>query len=136
MKKTLRNIDIVNIVNRIEAMQKREEENHEKILKDCIKVNYAIIKNKEKLLDLLKPYNESREQLLNECKSGEPDASGTVRIRKDCMGKWNDGMKELQEIEVEADIHMVKFATVEKLGLSMNDLEAISFMTEDPEGFE
>ena len=56
-------------------------------------------------------------------------------IRKDCTEKWNKEINELLNIEVEADIHMVKFEEVEGLSLSMDDLEAIDFMLEAPEGF-
>lgn len=135
MKRTMTNAEIVDAVNRITAMQEREAQNHEKIFGGCIKVNYAIRKNKERLLSLVKPYNEARDDLLEECRTAEPDQDGKVAIRKDCMKKWNDGMKELQGIEVEVDVHTVRFADIEKLQLSMNDLEAIDFMVEAPEGF-
>lgn len=135
MKKTMTNGEMVAAVNRIVEMQNREAENHEKIFGGCIKVNYAIRKNKEKLLALLKPYDDSRNDLLEECKAGEADEKGTVKIRKDCAKKWVDGLEELQGIEVEVDVHMIKFADIEKLQLSLNDLEAIDFMLEAPEGF-
>ena len=49
--------------------------------------------------------------------------------------QWGDAVKELQEIEVEVDIHTVRFSEIEGLSLSLNDLEAIEFMLEEPEGF-
>ena len=54
---------------------------------------------------------------------------------KTALKKWDKEIGELLNIEVEADIHMVKFEEVDGLSLSMNDLEAIDFMLEAPEGF-
>lgn len=129
------NRDMINAVNRIEGMQSREEKQGQKLFGDRIRVIYAIKKNKEKLLQLLKPYNESREELLNECRAADgPDEDGTVKIRKDCIGKWNKAINELLDIEVEAEIHKIKFSDIEGVSLSLNDLEAIDFMLTEPEG--
>ena len=136
MIKTMTNAEMVSAVNRITAMQQREAENKEKIFGDCIMVNYAIRKNKEKLLNLLKPYSESMNDLLEACRAAELDKDGNVKIRKDCINKWNSGIKELQNIELEVDVHMVKFADIKGLKLSMDDLEAIDFMLEPPEDFK
>lgn len=135
MKKTMTNAEMVTAVNRIIGMQNREEQQGTKLFSDKVKINYAIKKNKDKLMNLLKPYDESREELYRVCKTNEPDEEGKVKIRKDCAEKWSDGLKELQEIEAEVDVHMIRFADIEKLPLSMNDLEAIDFMLEAPEGF-
>lgn len=137
MIKTMTNGEMVTAVNRIVAMQEREEKNREKIFGDCITINYAIRKNKEKLLNLLKPYEKTKDDLLKECAAADLDEKGNVKLRKDCIRKWEKGMRELQEIEVEVDVHMVKFSEIEKLKLSMNDLEAIDFMLDGaPDGFE
>ena len=136
MIKTMTNAEMVSAVNRIAAMQSRETENKEKIFGEHITVNYAIRKNKEKLLNLLKPYSESMNDLLEACRAAELDKDGNVKIRKDCINKWNSGIKELQNIELEVDVHMVKFADIKGLKLSMDDLEAIDFMLEPPEDFK
>ncbi len=136
MKMMMTNKEMVDAVNRIISMQEREEVKKEKLFGSRIKIVYAIKKNKEKLLQLLKPYNESREELLEECKEKEVQSGGEIKIREDCLGKWNKAMEELLNIEVEVDIHTVKFSEVEGLALSLNDLDAIEFMLEPPEGFD
>lgn len=129
------NKEMLESVNRITAMQNRETENHEKIFGSKVKVMYAIKKNKDTLTQLLKPYEESRKELLEECNKKEAQVNGWIDIKNDCKEKWEKGINELLEIEVEADVHMVKFAEIENLSMSMNDLEAIEFMIESPENF-
>lgn len=134
MKKTMKNSEMVNIVNGLVAMQERETKSGEKMFPGRIRVIYAIKKNKELLVSLLTPYEEARNELLQEYGT-KADENGVRAIRKDCTEKWNKEISELLNIEVEADIHMVKFEEVEDLSLSMDDLEAIDFMLEAPEGF-
>ena len=139
MKKIMTNKEMVETVNRIAAMQDREDgiikRGGQKLFGNKTKVTYAIRKNKEKLLSLLKPYNEEREALLKECNEEEAQRNETVKIKKDCREAYEEGMKGLLEIEVEADIHMIQFEEVEGLELSTNDMEAIEFMLTAPEGF-
>ena len=134
MKKTMKNSEMVNIVNGLVAMQERETKSGEKMFPGRIRVIYAIKKNKERLVSLLTPYEESRKELLEEY-GAKADENGVRAIRKDCTEKWNKEISELLNIEIEADVHMVKFEEVDGLSLSMNDLEAIDFMLEAPEGF-
>lgn len=135
MVKKMTNLEMVTAVNNIVAMQEREAENHEKIFGNKIKVSYAIKKNKEKLLNLLKPYEESRKELLEECNKKEAQLNGEIDIRNDCKERWKNAMVELQKIEVDVNIHTVKFADIEGAVLSVSDMEAIDFMLEAPEGF-
>lgn len=135
MVKKMTNLEMVAAVNSIVEMQDREAKNREKIFGNKIKVSYAIKKNKEKLLNLLKPYEESRKELLEECNKKEAQLNGTIDIKNDCKEKWKTEMEVLQKIEVEANIHMIKFADIEGAALSVNDMEAIEFMLEAPEGF-
>ena len=134
MKKVMKNSEMVNIVNGLVAMQERETKSGEKMFPGRIRVIYAIKKNKELLVSLLTPYEESRNELLEEYGT-KADENGLVSVRKDCKEKWNKEIGELLNIEVEADIHMIKFEEIDGLSLSMNDLEAIDFMLEAPEGF-
>ena len=66
MKKVMKNSEMVNIVNGLVAMQERETKSGEKIFPGRIRVIYAIKKNKERLVSLLTPYEESRKELLEE----------------------------------------------------------------------
>ena len=134
MKKTMKNSEMVSIVNQLTAMQERETKSGEKMFPDRIRVVYAIKKNKERLVSLLTPYEESRNELLEDY-GAKADENGLVSVRKDCKEKWNKEIGELLNFEVEAEIHIFKFEEIVGLSLSMNDLEAIDFMLEAPEGF-
>lgn len=134
MKKMMKNSEMVSIVNQLTAMQKRETESGVKLFPERICVVYTIKKNKEQLISLLAPYEEARNELLQEYGT-KADENGTVSVRKDCAGKWNKEMNELLNIEAEVDVHMIQFNEIDGLSLSMDDLEAIDFMLEAPEGF-
>lgn len=135
MVKKMTNKDMINAVNRILAMQDREAKANARLFKDRIKVSYAVKKNKDKLEQLLKPYNDSRKELLDECNKKEANLNGTVDIKMDCLERWNKEMGTLLDIEIDAEIHMIKFSDIEGLELAVNDIEAIDFMLETPEGF-
>lgn len=133
MRVTMTNKEMITTVNNIVEMQDREAQRGEKLFGNKIKVIYAIKKNKEKLTQLLKPYDEARKELLEECNKKEAQLEGRVDIRKDCLEQWNRGVQELLDIEVEVEVHMVKATEIDGLTLSLNDFEAIEFMLEDLE---
>lgn len=134
MRTKMTNKEMLETVNRIVDMQNREDTKQEKIFGSKIKALYAIKKNKDKLIQLLKPYDESRKELLEECNKTEAQLNNLIDIKNDCKEKWKKNMDELMEIEVDVDIHTIKFSELEGLDLSINDFEAIEFMLEDPEG--
>lgn len=134
MRTKMTNKEMLETVNRIVDMQNREDTKQEKIFGSKIKALYAIKKNKDKLIQLLKPYDESRKELLEECNKTEAQLNNQIDIKNDCKEKWKKNMDELMEIEVDVDIHTIKFSELEGLNLSINDFEAIEFMLEDPEG--
>lgn len=133
MLKKMTNKDVISTVNRIIALQEREEKAGVKLFKDKIKVVYAIKKNKDKLEQLLKPFTDTRAELLAECNKAEANKNGTIDIKLDCVDRFNKEMTALLDIEVDAEIHTVKFSDIDGLELSMNDLEAIDFMIEEPD---
>jgi hypothetical protein len=133
MLKKMTNKDVISTVNRIIALQEREEKEGVKLIKDRIKVVYAIKKNKDKLEQLLKPFTDTRAELLAECNKAEANKNGTIDIKLDCVDRFNKEMTALLDIEVDAEIHTVKFSDIDGLELSMNDLEAIDFMIEEPD---
>lgn len=124
------NREIIKIVNGIQAMQQREEKDAAKVFGNRVKINYAVRKNKEYLLRLIKPYEEERAELQGKYKTADGE-----EIRKDCIKNWNDEITQLLDIEIEAKIYTIPFSEIEGLELSMNDLEAIDFMVEPPEDF-
>lgn len=132
MKETkMTNREIIKIINDIQAMQQREEKDATKVFGNRVKVNYAVRKNKEHLIRLIKPYEEERAELQEKYRT-----THGKEIRKDCIKQWNSEITQLLDIEIDAKIHTIPFSEIEGLELSMNDMEAIDFMVEPPGDFE
>lgn len=130
------NAEMVAAVNKITSMQEREEKDGKKLFGSKIKIVYAIKKNKEKLLQLLKPYEEARVELIKEHGTNAALTDGALEIRKDRKEQWSKAMKELLDIEADVDIFTVNFTELDGLSLSLNDMDAIDFMVKAPEEFE
>ena len=130
------NAEMVAAVNKITSMQEREEKDGEKLFGNKVKIVYAIKKNKETLLRLLKPYEEARVELLKEHGTNAALTDGVLEIRKDRKEQWNEAMKELLGIEADVDIFAVNFAELDGLSLSLNDMDAIDFMVDASEEFK
>lgn len=130
------NAEMVAAVNRITSMQEREEKDGKKLFGNKVKIVYAIKKNKETLLRLLKPYEEARVELLKEHGTNAALTDGVLEIRKDRKEQWNEAMKELLGIEADVDIFAVNFAELDGLSLSLNDMDAIDFMVDASEEFK
>ena len=130
------NAEMVAAVNKITSMQEREEKDGKKLFGNKVKIVYAIKKNKETLLRLLKPYEEARVELLKEHGTNAALTDGVLEIRKDRKEQWNEAMKELLGIEADVDIFAVNFAELDGLSLSLNDMDAIDFMVDASEEFK
>lgn len=76
-----------------------------------VKISYAIAKNISKIESNVKIYNEERQKLID--KYSVKDENGKtvisennqITIEPTELENWNNDMKDLQEIEVEIDIH-------------------------------
>lgn len=130
------NAEMVAAVNKITSMQEREEKDGKKLFGSKIKIVYAIKKNKEKLLQLLKPYEEARVELIKEHGTNAALTDGVLEIRKDRKEQWNKAMKELLGIEADVDVFTVNFTELDGLSLSLNDMDAIDFMVDASEEFK
>lgn len=130
------NAEMVAAVNKITSMQEREEKDGEKLFGNKVKIVYAIKKNKETLLRLLKPYEEARVELLKEHGNNAALTDGVLEIRKDRKEQWSEAMKELLGIEADVDIFTVNFTELDGLSLSLNDMDAIDFMVDASEEFK
>lgn len=99
-----------------------------------VKVSYALAKNISKLEKELEIYNKEREKLIEKYSVKDDDnktvidENNQIKIQDKYLEDWNKDIKELQEIEVEIDIH--KFELEELNGYSMTpaELMAIDYM--------
>lgn len=104
-----------------------------------VKASYAIAKNIKKIEKEIEVYNEERAKLLD--KYGEKDEEGNlvvseeqnIKIVPENVEKWNKDLNELLDIEVEVDIHKLKFSVLEESGtvMSISGIHSIDFMLED-----
>ncbi|WP_024613660.1 hypothetical protein [Clostridium sp. Ade.TY] len=101
-----------------------------------VKVSYAIGKNISKIESELKHYNKGREKILDECCLKDEDGNlkiedGNYSIDPEKMDKWNKDMKDLQDIEVEIDVHKFKLDLLNGYDMSPSEMMSIDFMLEE-----
>jgi len=98
------------------------------------KLSFAVVKNFNKLKSVYKDYDEARvllvEKYAEKDNKGEivRNDNGTEVFKEGCLSDWNKEVNELLDINVEFDIHLVDFAVIENLQMSVMDIEAIEFM--------
>lgn len=122
---------------------------NKKILKDAmtigaisnkelpIKVSYALAKNISKLEKELEIYNKEREKLIEKYSIKDKnnqtviDGNNQIQIKDECLEDWNKDIKELQDIEVEIDIHKFKLEELNGYNMTPAELMAIDYMIEE-----
>lgn len=104
-----------------------------------IKVSYAIAKNITKIEAELKVYDREREKIIEKYSIKDKDGktivgeNGVITIEDKFLERWNHEVKELQEIEVEIEIHKFNIAVLENGNYDMTPAEIalIDYMIED-----
>ncbi|UBK38687.1 hypothetical protein KLF44_04545 [Clostridium perfringens] len=101
-----------------------------------IKVSYAIAKNISKIEKELKFYNDGRSKIISEYCLRKQDGSlkitdGKYDIDPKRIESFNKEIDELQEIEVEIDIHKFNIALLENIEMTPDELIKIDFMIEE-----
>ena len=101
-----------------------------------VKVSYAIGKNISKVERELKHYNKERQKLIEEYCLKEDDGTlkitdGNYDIDPERLEYFNKEINELQEIEVEMDIHKFNIELLNGYEMSPGDLMCIDFMIEE-----
>lgn len=101
-----------------------------------VKVSYAIGKNISKVERELKHYNKERQKLIKEYCLKEDDGTlkiteGNYDIDPKRLEDFNKEINELQEIEVEIDIHKFNIELLDGYEMSPGELMCIDFMIEE-----
>ncbi|GAA0118922.1 hypothetical protein UT300017_11860 [Clostridium sp. CTA-17] len=101
-----------------------------------VKVSYAIGKNISKVERELKHYNKERQKLIEEYCLKEGDGTlkiteGNYDIDPERLEYFNKEINELQEIEVEMDIHKFNIELLNGYEMSPGELMCIDFMIEE-----
>lgn len=101
-----------------------------------IKVSYALAKNISKIEKELEIYNSERQKLIDKyCvkdENGENkvDENNQLKIQEEYLKDWEKGIKELQNIELEIDIHKFKLEELNGYNMTPSELIAIDYMIE------
>lgn len=114
----MKNREIIEHINALGAFTKD---------KIPVKLSFAIVKNFNKLQDAYKDYDESRKALFE----SYADKENKEKIAEENREKWEKEINELLEIDVVVDVHMVDFAMLDGLQLSVSDMAAIEFMIKE-----
>ncbi|EDT14117.1 DUF1617 family protein [Clostridium perfringens] len=101
-----------------------------------VKVSYAIGKNITKVERELKHYNKERQKLIEEYCLKEDDGTlkitdGNYDIDPARLKDFNKEIDELQEIEVEMDIHKFNIELLNGYEMTASEMMCIDFMLED-----
>lgn len=102
-----------------------------------IKVSYALAKNIAKIEKELEIYNSERQKLLDKyCVKDENgqnkiDENNQLKIQEVYLKDWAQDIKELQNIELEIDIHKFKIDELNGYNMAPSELIAIDYMIED-----
>lgn len=101
-----------------------------------VKVSYAIAKNIEKVERELKHYNKERKKIIEEYCLKENDGTlkitnGNYDIDPARLNDFNKQIYELQEIEIEMDIHKFNIELLNGYEMTASEMMCIDFMLEE-----
>lgn len=102
-----------------------------------IKVSYALAKNIVKIEKELEIYNSERQKLLDKyCVKDENgknkvDENKNLKIQEEYLKDWERDIKELENIELEIDIHKFRLDELNGYNMSPSELIAIDYMIEE-----
>lgn len=128
MVRKMSNADIIACVNGITEIQEREKKEKCNILGTKIKTFYTVTKNKQAMLELLKPYNESLATLIKECKVVID--KGEIVVEGEYKERFNKSLKELQSIVLDVPIATMTMDDIDGSSLTLTEFGYISFMIE------
>jgi hypothetical protein len=96
------------------------------------KVSYNIVRNMRKIEHEIKPFEESRLQLVH--KYGKESEDGKISVTEENLENFYRDVASLLEEEVEVDIRPIKIDQLEEVKLTPNEIQFIDFFLEkEPE---
>lgn len=142
MKKTLKNFEIVNITEYLNSERSIAQNVDVKFTMDFL---WKLRKNIKKIDSLCKDFYSMREEIVQKYQSDEcsflDEETGNRCLKDEFIAEYSNSINELlaQENEIELDVVTIDKVCVgglegmDKVGMSLPELEAISFMIEDVE---
>ena len=101
-----------------------------------VKVSYALAKNISKIESELKHYNNERVKIVDKyCERDEENnlkiENGNYVVKEDEIENWNKDMKDLQDIEIEFDVHKFNIELLNGYDMTASEMMCIDFMIEE-----
>lgn len=133
MKKTIMNFEIENVLNILNDKNSFRNDMSVKLPKA---VRQALRINMGTLSDRLKVFEEERKEVYNRfIQEGKTDKTddGNYKIRDEYMPELNQELLELAVVQNELDLEELDMAAFDNVDLSMQEEDALKFMTKDEE---
>jgi hypothetical protein len=130
MIKQMSNADIIYCVNGITEIQNREKNEKCNILGTKVKAFYTVIKNKQVMIDLLKPYQDALKAIMEEFEVSVDEETGNFRIEKSVIPEFNSKIADLQKIVVDVPVTTMAMEDIDGSNLTLTEFGYISFMIE------
>lgn len=130
MIKQMSNADIIYCVNGISEIQNREKNEKNNILGTKVKAFYTLIKNKQTMIDLLKPYQDALKAIMEEYGVSVDQKTGNFNIEKSAISEFNAKIADLRKIVVEVPVTTMAMEDIDGSTLTLTEFEYISFMIE------
>jgi len=92
------------------------------------KVSYNIMKNMKKIEHELKPFEESRFQLIH--KYGKEGDDGKTSVTEENMPNFFKDITSILDEDIEVDIRQIKIEQIEEVKLTPNEMQFIDFIIE------
>lgn len=93
-----------------------------------VKASYNIMRNMKKIEQELRPFEESRLQLVR--KHGKEDEDGKVSVTEKKLEDFYKDVSSLLEEDIEVDIRTVKIEQLEEIKLTPSEVQCIDFILE------
>lgn len=130
MIKQMSNADIIYCVNGISEIQNREKNEKNNILGTKVKAFYTLIKNKQTMIDLLKPYQDALKAIMEEYGVSVDEKTGNLNIEKSAISEFNAKIADLRKIVVEVPVTTMAMEDIDDSTLTLTEFGYISFMIE------
>lgn len=130
MIKQMSNADIIYCVNGITEIQNREKNEKCNILGTKVKSFYTLIKNKQTMIDLLKPYQNALEAIMEEYGVSVDEETGNFKIEESVISEFNAKIADLRRIVVEVPVTTMTMEDIDGSNLTLTEFGYISFMIE------
>lgn len=130
MIKQMSNADIIYCVNGISEIQNKEKIEKNNILGTKVKAFYTVIKNKQTMIDLLKPYHDALKKIMDEYGVSVDKENGKFQIEKSVIPEFNAKIAELQNIIIDVPVSTMTMDDIDGSALTFTEFGYISFMIE------